>query len=76
MKVLWLHYKISTGLVAEVYACTKKKIKERLGYIEHPNTAKENGRIRQNHAKNRLANHKKFRMFGNTTIVELKTTIT
>ena len=26
-----LHHKISTGLVAEVYACAKNKIKERLG---------------------------------------------
>ena len=44
--------------------------------MEHRNTAKKTREIRHNHAKIRRANHKKFRMFRNTTISEFKSTIT
>ena len=53
----------------------KKRLKSGLAYTEHRNTAKKNREIRHNHAENRRANNKKFRMFRNTTISEFKTTI-
>ena len=54
----------------------KKGLKSGLGYMEHRNTAKRNREIRHNHAKIAEPITKKFRMFRNTTILELKITIT
>ena len=70
------YHAIKAGLVAEVCACAKKRVEERLGDMEHRDTAKRNREIRHNRAKNRRANHKNFHMFRNTTIAEFKSTIT
>ena len=77
------HNKLPWGycLVVKVYACSKIKIGAAIGAAKGIlNSVNPKRKIDKfdnfNHAKNRRANNKKIRMFKNTTISEIKTTIT
>ena len=69
------HYQ-SRSCSSSIRMRKKKRLKSGLGFTEHCKTAKKNRTIRHIHAKNSRANHRKFRMFRNTTISEFKTTVT
>ena len=75
----WARYHtIEAGLVVEKYAYAKKKKKKKIGSARGiPNFVTQQRKI-DNFDKTmlKIANHKKFRTFRNTTISEFKTTVT
>ena len=72
----WAQYHtIKAGLVAKVYACQKIRLKSGQGNTEHRNTAKID-KFDKTMLKIAELIKKRLSMFGNTTILELKTTNT